>query len=376
MSLLSRPLSVRLEPLLFRQTLYQYAAVVVIVLIGLLFVLRESTGSATPFSRVMHTMLIGYCALLLASPAAWRQRLGSAMPYTFAGIALLIRVYVCYLVPVSPTSLSLLLGTFLCEPLIYVLLTCGHTPQRALRNTLGALAVLNLAVLPYVYTTWYDATLLSGPQLLLPLGTHGGLIAMLYIFAVLVTRFDEVTRTAERLEHLAHHDALTKLPNRRQMGYLLDQSISQAETKGSAFGVILIDVDHFKSLNDHYGHDLGDEVLRQLAVRLQSRLRVSDVLARWGGEEFILLAGRVSPGEIVKLAERLCTGLCGAPLLENHPHLAVTVSCGASVYVPGDTQNTLLKRADIALYEAKGAGRNCVRVRLPDAAQTSVQLAV
>ncbi len=362
MSLLTRALPVQRESLPFRLAIIQRTALAVLALIGAVFVAREVAGTATPASRAVHALMAGYSVLLLVSPVQLQRRLGRAMPYLYVGVAALVRLYVLYFSAGSVPSQSLLIGSFLCEPLIYMLFAFSYPPRRAFRDSLASVVFLAALTLPFVVMTWYGETLLLGSLLLLPGGFHAGLVVMLYAFAGLVSQFDEVKETAERLEQLAYYDALTKVPNRRHMTDLLQQSIVRAETEGSAFGVILLDVDHFKQLNDRYGHDVGDRVLQGLATRIQSQLRMSDVIARWGGEEFVVLAGQVSLDEVAQLAKRLCSALGGEPLLSDHLDRVVTISCGVAVYQEGDTLETLLKRADCALYDAKDAGRNCYRL--------------
>lgn len=161
----------------------------------------------------------------------------------------------------------------------------------------------------------------------------------------------------ERLSHVATHDALTGLPNRRHMQERLDTEMSRATRKGEGFSVAMADIDHFKRINDQHGHAVGDATLSRLARVLADSLREYDLCARWGGEEFLLLFVGVSFDEALRLAERIRLRVAEPPA-DGAP--AVTVSIGVTDFCPGDTRDSLLQRADAALYRAKDAGRDRV----------------
>jgi two-component system, cell cycle response regulator len=170
----------------------------------------------------------------------------------------------------------------------------------------------------------------------------------------------------QRLDHsleLAITDQLTGLYNRRFVMSQLGPLVNRAQCGGDPVSLMTIDLDHFKRCNDTFGHDVGDAVLREFSARLGSNTRPSDFACRFGGEEFIIIMPR-TPGDIACLAaERLRRSICASPFMI--PGLAqaleVTISIGvASTEGGDDTPETLLKRADEALYEAKRAGRNRV----------------
>jgi two-component system cell cycle response regulator len=170
----------------------------------------------------------------------------------------------------------------------------------------------------------------------------------------------------DRLDHsleLAITDQLTGLYNRRFLFGQLAPLVQRAQCGGEAVSVMTIDIDHFKRLNDTFGHDAGDIVLRDFAVRLGTNTRPSDFACRLGGEEFVVIMPRTS-GDIACLAaERLRRGICAAPFTVPglSQSLEVTVSIGvASCAGEDDSVESLLKRADEALYEAKRSGRNRV----------------
>jgi diguanylate cyclase (GGDEF)-like protein len=128
------------------------------------------------------------------------------------------------------------------------------------------------------------------------------------------------------------------------------------------FYLALLDIDHFKRINDTYGHNVGDEVLLRFAQTLESALRDTDILARWGGEEFLLLLNDTT-AELANIAlERARTMLMQTPLVPSHPGIQVTFSAGMTGYTDNELLHNSIERADKALYRAKGIGRNCTIV--------------
>jgi len=170
----------------------------------------------------------------------------------------------------------------------------------------------------------------------------------------------------QRLEQLAHFDPLTQVWNRYRIEQAIDAELVAAQRYGASFGVLLFDVDHFKTINDTYGHGLGDEVLVALAGQVEDSLRGCDHLGRWGGEEFIVLARHAELSSLMGLAERLRALV--ATLNVNGLNHPLTVSIGVATWQPEDSCKTLIARADQAMYRAKHAGRNRV-----ETAQGNVQ---
>ena len=161
----------------------------------------------------------------------------------------------------------------------------------------------------------------------------------------------------QQLAALATHDALTGIWNRRQIDQDLEAAVKHAHRSGSALSVLLVDVDHFKSVNDRYGHAMGDEVLRAVAACLSAKLRAGDQVARYGGEEFLLLLPGATLAQASVLAERLRVALQGLGVLPDGGQ-ALTASFGLAVWRAGETADQLVRRADLAMYRAKAAGRN------------------
>jgi diguanylate cyclase (GGDEF)-like protein/PAS domain S-box-containing protein len=164
-----------------------------------------------------------------------------------------------------------------------------------------------------------------------------------------------------QLAYQAHHDPLTGLPNRALLQERLEQCLAMSARDGRRAAVLSIDVDHFKRVNDTHGHMVGDDCLKAVAERLQSRIRQMDTIARTGGEEFMAVVGRLSR---VEDARKVASGLLrqfDQPLQLEGCELGMTVSIGVAIY-PDDGLDvaSLRRRSDEALYEAKRRGRNCV----------------
>ncbi|MCP5280007.1 MAG: GGDEF domain-containing protein [Rhodoferax sp.] len=170
----------------------------------------------------------------------------------------------------------------------------------------------------------------------------------------------ELRAALDRLQQLATHDELTGLPNRRQMMELLALETRKATRNNTHLCFGLVDIDHFKQINDTLGHQAGDQTLVLFARLLSTALRAGDLLARWGGEEFLLLLPATSLDEAQRITERLRITCTESPAWESLPGCRVTFSAGLVLHRPGDSSALTIARADAALYAAKHAGRNQV----------------
>jgi two-component system cell cycle response regulator len=171
---------------------------------------------------------------------------------------------------------------------------------------------------------------------------------------------DELRKRNVELGLLSRTDVLTNLANRRHIEERLYELASLTHRHRQNLAVLMLDIDHFKAVNDTVGHAGGDAVLREFASRLRHALREEDVAGRWGGEEFLVLLSLTDIAGAVILGERICTAIAAEPFeLADHSALAVTVSCGCAVD-DGQNPEELVKRADEALYAAKEGGRNRV----------------
>jgi two-component system cell cycle response regulator len=173
----------------------------------------------------------------------------------------------------------------------------------------------------------------------------------------------------DNLDHsleLAVTDQLTGLHNRRYMEGQLGALVKRAAHGGDPVSALMIDIDHFKKINDNFGHDVGDEVLREFAIRVATNVRAIDLPCRYGGEEFTVIMPGARLADAERVAERIRLHVAGSPfrVAGGEELLTVTISVGVSSTLgEGDTPDALLKRADEAVYEAKAAGRNRVIAR-------------
>jgi diguanylate cyclase (GGDEF)-like protein len=175
--------------------------------------------------------------------------------------------------------------------------------------------------------------------------------------------FDEITNEyvkIKELEHMASTDVLTKLFNRSKLNDVLEKEMALSSTISSPLSIIFIDIDHFKQVNDTYGHDVGDKVLIDIANIISSSTRVGDIAARWGGEEFMITLQSTDAVHASILAEKLRIAV------EEFTFAIVgnlTISLGVTEFMNNESEETLIKRVDKALYEAKDSGRNRVVIK-------------
>jgi len=164
----------------------------------------------------------------------------------------------------------------------------------------------------------------------------------------------------EKLKQLAMYDQLTKMPNRRYVESYLKAHVNEYHHLGLPLGLAFIDIDHFKHFNDTYGHETGDRVLQMMAKTYQSAVRKGDVVARWGGEEFIAVFPTIDTDGLKQVTEKLRMLVEKSVLRESGQELSVTVSIGAALITPEDTVDSLIHRADQLMYQSKQGGRNRV----------------
>ena len=166
----------------------------------------------------------------------------------------------------------------------------------------------------------------------------------------------ELKRANAKITEMTRTDPLTQLANRRYFDERILEMVSLANRKSQPLSLIMTDIDRFKSVNDNYGHDAGDRVLQGYAGLMKNITRAEDLVARFGGEEFIVLLPLTTIRQAHALAERIRTALSGCDLLGNGR--LVTASFGVCQFVAGERIETFIKRADTALYQAKASGRN------------------
>ncbi len=184
------------------------------------------------------------------------------------------------------------------------------------------------------------------------------LIATLYFFSTYQHRLRLVQVKAEQFARLSNTDDLTRLPNRRHMAAMIGAALEPA-AEGRRFAVMLLDIDHFKQINDRLGHVAGDAALVGLAESANEVLRGKGALARWGGDEFMALVRDVDAAAAERLARTLCSRIAAAAKTDDR---TLTISCGVTLARKGDSIDSLVQRADAALYAAKRGGRARVEI--------------
>jgi len=181
------------------------------------------------------------------------------------------------------------------------------------------------------------------------------------VYQLIVERNRQLVSESAKLEQAATHDVLTKTLNRAAIMNALDQALSGRVKTGKAIGVIMVDIDHFKAINDTMGHPAGDAALVEVASRLSSALRQGDLLGRYGGEEFLIIVNDATRESLRSTAERLRQVLVTLPFRLSGEVKTITASFGAAVSDGvNDTAQDVIIAADRALYSAKSSGRNCV----------------
>lgn len=323
-----------------------------------------SVGLTSTWVGVVFPMLLVYHSLLLA--ALWARR-----PSTDVVGRLIL------LSPVMVVFSRLLLWRF------------EQAPDAIAQVELVTMAVWVTVILPLAFVTYGTrrglqvsallylaflvllgpsaATVLTGSRELLPtLTLHliaivGVLLGLLWLLASRLERWARERSRAELLAAQVSTDPLTGIANRRRLDDELERLMAQAHRYEQPLSVVVLDLDHFKRVNDTFGHDTGDQVLVETVERVAACIRGADLLGRWGGEEFLLVAPHTGHRDACALAERCREAIAAHPMDEAG---AVTASFGVATLDADDDARALIRRADLALYTAKQEGRDRV-VGLP-----------
>ncbi|MBI5303337.1 MAG: diguanylate cyclase [Chloroflexi bacterium] len=174
-------------------------------------------------------------------------------------------------------------------------------------------------------------------------------------------QIEEISRLHTELRALAIRDPLTQLFNRLYLNETLPRELARAARGGYSLGILMMDVDHFKDINDTFGHEAGDEALRTLATNIVTQVRASDIVCRYGGEELVCVLINASPDYTRQRAEEIRASIAALPIIRAEPSACVTLSIGVAMFPDhGATLKDILRAADDALYAAKAAGRNIV----------------
>jgi diguanylate cyclase (GGDEF)-like protein/PAS domain S-box-containing protein len=188
-------------------------------------------------------------------------------------------------------------------------------------------------------------------------GVDGSIIGAVEIFSDNSAVFDAQRKT-EAMNRLAFLDHLTQLPNRRYLEMSLHTALSEYEVHKDPLGVIVIDIDEFKKINDTFGHSGGDRALQEAAKTLEGSLRPTDIVGRWGGDEFLAIARNVDHEMLGRLAERCVALIAQTSVLGNaEKRISLSSSVGAALSRPGETAEEFIHRADELMYRSKNGGR-------------------
>lgn len=184
-------------------------------------------------------------------------------------------------------------------------------------------------------------------------------IGVLEIFSEISVR-KNILEKIRNLEKLAMLDDLTQIPNRRYLENSIKLRFDEYLLNKVNFGIVFLDIDHFKKFNDDYGHDIGDLVLKTVSKTFSNNLRGNDIIGRWGGEEFVGVFSGIDGKGLKKIAEKLRFLVEKTYVNVDNKNINVTISVGATLVNSKDDIDTIIRRADKFLYESKGKGRNCV----------------
>lgn len=185
----------------------------------------------------------------------------------------------------------------------------------------------------------------------------GAIVGAVEVFSDVTAKKNTERRVGE-LETLAFCDSLTGVPNRRYVEMKVEQAIQEVEQFGRSIGLLMIDVDHFKQVNDRYGHGAGDDVLKAVCKTLGHSLRSGDTVGRWGGEEFLVIVMDVHSPALMAFGERCRMLIAESGIRAQSETIRITISVGATLIDQGDSVQTAVKRADDLMYSSKMAGRN------------------
>jgi diguanylate cyclase len=327
--------------------------------IALIWLFEGSAGRVSPIDRVAYpAMLVIFaaCSIMLLVRPNWLEVMERLSFATFALYVIL------HAQPITLAGVSTYTDASLAQwfPLVYTAaFFFFETRQAVIVSILVYLSVLG----PNLFDTLLQGSAPwssdSGLLLVNMLCSHPVYIVTLSGIARLKTHLVQARAQADAMNAAANIDYLTGVANRRATAHVLQQALTRAQELGEMLSVILLDIDHFKQINDTFGHDVGDQVLIEVAGTLRQHLRAADRLGRWGGEEFIIVANAIGDDEAAALAERLRAAVA------THSYFKVgriTLSLGVATSKAYDTPEVLVKRADAALYQAKQGGRNRVKV--------------
>ena len=321
-------------------------------------------GTLTSYERVIFPISTALCLGLLI--ALWRTR----VPLVWIEWTLFIATTLALLVSLfevlfkadtalDPNHLGAFSDLLYWFPLVYVLAFFIFESHRGL--LVGSLVFFAVSLILGMTDGILDWRSKGDMAELYLLGrfylANAAYIVLLTVSVRLNEQYVRVRTLAETMTYLAHTDTLIEIANRRELNQTIAREINLATRHSQPLAVIMFDLDHFKQVNDTYGHDTGDTMLKEIARIVRGLVRSPDLLGRWGGEEFLIVAPQTDSAQARGLAERLRLAIAAHAFEQIG---SITASFGVAEYGPPESPEDWLKRADQALYAAKQGGRNQV----------------
>ncbi|WP_052665290.1 GGDEF domain-containing protein [Nitriliruptor alkaliphilus] len=317
-------------------------------------------GVDDTFRRLVSPAIVLVHGALLVALGRGPRAVRAVAPWIVTSLALIVlaRLAVWELSPSSrPDSVGLLVATVGLLGVAAALAFLVFGTRRGIQVNLVGYALFALGAAWSASWGMLAETRATGAVVVVAAG-HAMLIGVVWVLARNVEKLAAARAHAQLLELQATTDPLTRIANRRRLDDELGRGMAQARRHGQPLSAILVDLDHFKTVNDTFGHDVGDAVLIATVAQLHQVVRSGDLLGRWGGEEFMLLAPQTGHAEACTLAERCRASIAATPVTAGVP--GVTASLGVATLEPDEDARALLRRADLALYTAKREGRDRV----------------
>ncbi len=335
---------------------------VYVLAVLLIFLLIGAGQISAPLGHLMSTVIIiGVCSFYVLVRFSIQLRLRPAFLTMVQGLFATVAVVAAYAISGQFRGATITV-------MVVMMSFCGFALSVPQSLFLSAFLVLNLGAT----MLWMRHVDPAGHPPLLELAhfilAAGMLLAVNFLTAQwnglrrrLIRQKAELAQALQKIQLLATNDELTRLPNRRHMNSVLRREERRPDREDRNVCLALIDIDHFKRINDGYGHAIGDQVLRLFAQHLKTTLRAEDVLARWGGEEFLLLLPHTTEETALHVLQRMQTQLQTITVNQQVADLRISFSGGLTVLRPEEEIADAVKRADIAMFQAKTGGRNAIK---------------
>lgn len=325
-------------------------------------------------STLLNAIMYTLCTLLLTAGVATKFTTGSPVAYLdLSAASLLVLLIVFFRLSgnlIITSWLTLIVYVF--TTVKFIIMAGPHAYSFITLTILPAIAILLVGLRWGVFITFFSITWSSyyilnnmdtWPPINFGYSEAVNIVTVTLVQTLLLCYYElsrqkafrEISSRSKFLEDISNTDKLTQTLNRRRLDEILDLKLRGIGEPKREFGVIIFDVDDFKIINDQHGHLVGDKILIEISDCILKQLRNEDYFGRWGGEEFLLITHQSHENGYEHLSERLRSSLCN-----NDLSLNVTASFGFSVYKPGDDYDSLIGRADKALYKAKKLGKNRV----------------